>query len=186
MSTKSSLMAQFGRRVRTQAIDRVLTGSRERVNLRPRAGFSATVSLARALIRRGVTGSLARHVAEQLLAGRSTPIWVPHYDGPALSHELDIIGVDLKTPEPISGEALAALRKDLHLSQEQFANSVGLELRTLQNWEQNRVAFDAPTTLLIKLLERYPAVVQSVAADEPVEAPCAEAQSPTLAKACRA
>jgi putative transcriptional regulator len=125
------------------------------------------VSLARALIRRGVTPSLARHVAERLLAGHATPVWLPHYDGAVLAHELDAIGVDLKTPEPVTGESLAALRKHLHLSQEQFANSVGLELRTLQNWEQNRVAFDAPTALLIKLLERLPNVVQRVAADEP-------------------
>lgn len=67
----------------------------------------------------------------------------------------------------MSGGDLAALRKRLNLSQEQFANSVGLDVRTVQNWEQKRNMLDGPAALLIKLIEQCPHLVQRVAADDP-------------------
>ncbi|QTC92776.1 helix-turn-helix domain-containing protein [Brevundimonas goettingensis] len=131
-----------------------------------------TVPFARALVRRGVKASVARAVAERLLTGRSAHLEIPRYDGAPLIQELRNLGVGAKRPLPASGRKLARTRKGLNLSQEQFANSVGLEVRTLQNWEQKRdEVFDGPTALLIKILELYPEVAQQVAADDPSSGP---------------
>ncbi|HEY5070608.1 MAG TPA: helix-turn-helix domain-containing protein [Caulobacteraceae bacterium] len=167
MSTKSAFLEQLGPRVRIRAVDRVRSGSRARLNLNPGPDFKATVSLARSLMRRGVKASVARDVAERLAAGHAAPVTAPLFDGEAFIEELRRIGVGASPPKPADGGALAALRKQLKLSQEQFANSVGLEVRTLQNWEQKRGSFDAPTALLIKVIEQAPEIVQRIAADEP-------------------
>ena len=135
---KSSFVEQLGPRARAQAVDLVTSGSPERITLKPAKGFSATVAVARALARRGVRLSLARHVAERLAAGHAAPVLVPKMDGQALADELRTHGVEFGAPQSVDVGALAALRKRLKLSQEQFANSVGLEVRTLQNWEQGR------------------------------------------------
>lgn len=145
-------------------------GSRARLNLKADAGFAETVTFVRALVRRGVTGSVARHVAEQLVAGLPATVEMPQYEGAGLNEELARIGVHASEPRSIAGSDLAALRKRLNLSQEQFANSVGLDVRTVQNWEQRRSALDGPATLLLKLIERCPRIVQRVAADDPAVA----------------
>lgn len=166
MSTKSSFLEQLGPRVRVQAVDPIRTGTSARVNLRADTALGQTVPLARALIRRGVKGSVARDVADRLASGAAASVLLPHHDGQAFAEEIAGLGVFASVPKRVSGQALATLRKRLQLSQEQFANSIGLEVRTLQNWEQQRGALDAPTALLIKVLEHFPELVQRVAADD--------------------
>lgn len=91
---------------------------------------------------------------------------MPHYDGDDLARELKALGVKISLPKAVLGSGLAAVRRRLNLSQEQFANSVGIEVRTLQNWERTPNGFDGPTALLIKMLEREPEMVRRVAADD--------------------
>jgi len=167
MSTKSSFAEQFGQQVQIRAVAPVSGGTSVRVNLRPEPGFAATVTFARALMRRGVKGSVARHVAEQLVMGRPATVEIPHYEGQPFQDELSPLGVLVTEPRKLAGDDIAALRKRLNLSQEQFANSVGLDVRTVQNWEQRRSALEGPTMLLIKLIEQCPHLVQRVAADDP-------------------
>jgi hypothetical protein len=152
MSMKSSFAEQFGQQVQIRAVDPVSGGTSVRVNLKPEPSFAATVTFARTLMRRGVKGSVARHVAEQLVMGRPATVEIPHYEGLPFQEELSLLGVRVTEPRKLAGDDLAALRKRLKLSQEQFANSVGL---------------DVPTMLLIKLIEQCPRLVQRVAADDP-------------------
>jgi len=166
MSMKSSFAEQFGQRVQTRDVARVNTGTRGRLNLKAKPGFTATVTLARELIRHGVKASVAKHVAETLFEGRAIQVVVPHYTRSSLKPALDRIGVVMREPRKPDGAVLKAVRDRLNVSQEQFANSLGLEVRTLQNWEQRRTEFDAPTALLVKLLEVAPELAQQVAADD--------------------
>ena len=53
-----------------------------------------------------------------------------------------------------------ALRQDVfNLSQESFALLIGISIRTLQNWEQKRRRPQGPARVLLRILERDPAVL---------------------------
>lgn len=55
---------------------------------------------------------------------------------------------------------VAALRRLVHLTQEQFAQALGISVRTLQNWEQNRVKPDGPGLALLRIAARDPRVIK--------------------------
>lgn len=42
------------------------------------------------------------------------------------------------------------------MSQRQFADTLGVPLATLRNWEQNRVAMEPATIALMRILAREP------------------------------
>ena len=163
---KSSFKARFGPQVQTQAVDLVSSGSSEKISLRPQTGFQATVPVARALIRRGVKGRIAKYVTEQLAFGRSATITIPHYDGDALKLELQKALVSVAETRHVDGIVVAALRKRLGLTQEQFAQRFGLEVSTVRNWEQKRSSLDGPAALLVKVMERDPELVERAAVEE--------------------
>lgn len=53
-----------------------------------------------------------------------------------------------------------AMRQGLQLTQEQFAQTFGLELRTVQDWEQGRVQPTGAARTLLKIIERDPDAVR--------------------------
>jgi putative transcriptional regulator len=55
---------------------------------------------------------------------------------------------------------VAALRRFVDLTQEQFAQALGISVRTLQNWEQDRVTPDGPGLALLRIAAREPSVIQ--------------------------
>ena len=163
---RSSFVEQFGPRVQTRAVDLVHSGSSAKVSLRPDKGFQATIPVARALVRRGVKGRLAQYVSEQLVAGRPATIAIPHYDGDALKRDLRRVLVSVVETRRVDGGHVAALRKRLGLTQEQFAQRFGLEVSTVRNWEQKRSSLDGPAALLVKVMERDPDLVERAAVEE--------------------
>jgi putative transcriptional regulator len=48
------------------------------------------------------------------------------------------------------------IRKGLGMSQREFANTLGVPVATLRNWEQNRVAMEPATIALMRILAREP------------------------------
>lgn len=48
------------------------------------------------------------------------------------------------------------LRARLGISQEAFAGRYGLDVKTLQNWEQGRTEPEGPAAILLQLIERDP------------------------------
>ncbi|AHK15224.1 NadS family protein [Thalassolituus oleivorans] len=52
-----------------------------------------------------------------------------------------------------------AIREATGLSQRLFANMIGVSLRTLQNWEQNRRTPDGPARALLLVVKKNPMVV---------------------------
>ena len=53
-----------------------------------------------------------------------------------------------------------AIRKGLKLTQQQFAQEFGLELRTVQDWEQGRVLPTGAARTLLRIIERDPEAVR--------------------------
>ena len=49
-----------------------------------------------------------------------------------------------------------ALRARLGISQEAFAGRYGLDIKTLQNWEQGRTEPEGPAAILLQLIDRDP------------------------------
>lgn len=51
------------------------------------------------------------------------------------------------------------LRDQLKLTQADFANMIGVSIRTLQNWEQGRREPEGPAKALLRVVEREPKAV---------------------------
>jgi putative transcriptional regulator len=55
---------------------------------------------------------------------------------------------------------VAALRRFICLTQEQFAKALGISVHTLRNWEQDRVRPDGPGLALLRIAARHPRIVR--------------------------
>ena len=59
-----------------------------------------------------------------------------------------------------SGEDIAALRRFVQLTQEQFAQALGISVHTLRNWEQGRRAPEGPALALLRIAARHPRIIR--------------------------
>ncbi|MBM4362112.1 MAG: transcriptional regulator [Deltaproteobacteria bacterium] len=55
---------------------------------------------------------------------------------------------------------VAALRRFICLTQEQFAAALGISVHTLRNWEPDRVTPDGPGLALLRIAARHPRIVR--------------------------
>jgi putative transcriptional regulator len=55
-----------------------------------------------------------------------------------------------------------ALRKQYGLSQERFANLLGISVSTLRNWEQGRRKPEGPARVLLRVAARHPEAILDV------------------------
>jgi putative transcriptional regulator len=53
-----------------------------------------------------------------------------------------------------------AIRRQLHMSQQRFAETYRIPLPTLKNWEQGRRAPDAPAAAYLRAISREPVVIK--------------------------
>jgi putative transcriptional regulator len=53
-----------------------------------------------------------------------------------------------------------AIRRQLHMSQQRFAETYRIPLPTLKNWEQGRRAPDAPAAAYLHAISRQPMVIK--------------------------
>jgi putative transcriptional regulator len=53
-----------------------------------------------------------------------------------------------------------AIRQQLHMSQQRFAETYRIPLPTLKNWEQGRRAPDAPAAAYLQAISRQPKVIE--------------------------
>jgi putative transcriptional regulator len=53
-----------------------------------------------------------------------------------------------------------AIRRQLHMSQQRFAETYRIPLPTLKNWEQGRRAPDAPAMAYLRAISREPVVIR--------------------------
>ncbi len=59
-----------------------------------------------------------------------------------------------------SGEDIAALRRFVGLTQEQFALAMGISVHTLRNWEQNRRHPEGSAIALLRIAARHPRIIR--------------------------
>jgi len=57
------------------------------------------------------------------------------------------------------GSDIIALRRFTGLTQEAFAQALGISVHTLRNWEQDRRTPDGPALALIRVAARHPRVL---------------------------
>lgn len=60
---------------------------------------------------------------------------------------------------------VAALRHFVQLSQSEFARALGISVRTLQNWEQGRVAPEGTGLALLAITARHPEIIREQASN---------------------
>jgi DNA-binding transcriptional regulator YiaG len=84
-----------------------------------------------------------------------------------LVSELSALGVKalpIETPQI----DVRRVRERLGLSQAEFSIRFGLELDTVQNWEQGRYRPDPAAQILLSVIETYPECVDSVLTKRPL------------------
>jgi DNA-binding transcriptional regulator YiaG len=59
-----------------------------------------------------------------------------------------------------SGEDIAALRRFIRLTQEEFAQALGISVHTLRNWEQGRRTPEGPALALLRIAARHPRIIR--------------------------
>ena len=59
-----------------------------------------------------------------------------------------------------SGDDIVALRKFVGLTQQRFAEALGISVHTLRNWEQGRRWPEGPAIALLRIAARHPKVVR--------------------------
>lgn len=59
-----------------------------------------------------------------------------------------------------SGDDVVALRKFVGLTQEKFAEALGISVHTLRNWEQGRRWPEGPALALLRIAARHPKIVR--------------------------
>jgi DNA-binding transcriptional regulator YiaG len=58
------------------------------------------------------------------------------------------------------GEDVVALRRFVRLTQQQFAEALGISVHTLRNWEQGRRSPEGPALALLRVAARHPRVLR--------------------------
>jgi putative transcriptional regulator len=71
--------------------------------------------------------------------------------------------VKVKPAPKITARELAKLRRTMNLSRALFAGYLRTNVRTLENWEQGRAKPNAQAALLIRLVQRFPDMVNRLA-----------------------
>jgi DNA-binding transcriptional regulator YiaG len=146
-------------------IDRVSFGSAEDFLLSAGQGTAGidVVSAAMSLARRGISLLKAKRAIEAVLEDERAYIHLPTVeDAAALAAELAAAGVRASlrsTPRTVS---VAAIRKSLDLTQEQFALRFGFELDTLRRWESGRSAPDKAARSYLTLIQKEPETIQRI------------------------
>lgn len=59
-----------------------------------------------------------------------------------------------------TGGDVAALRRFVGLTQEEFARAVGISVHTLRNWEQGRRRPEGPAIALLRIAARHPRIIR--------------------------
>jgi putative transcriptional regulator len=59
-----------------------------------------------------------------------------------------------------SGSDVVALRKFVGLTQQKFAQAIGISVHTLRNWEQGKRTPEGPAIALLRIAARHPRIIR--------------------------
>jgi DNA-binding transcriptional regulator YiaG len=166
MSGNSSFKAALARQASERATSLASSDLPTVSVLLRHTNISQPVDVARALKRLGLSRRKAHLVLDRLAEGEKMPA------------ELDARAVDQDGLEPLRSLGVGAsriasppsvdvraIRKNLGLSQADFAARFGLELDTIRDWEQGRYAPDRAAVVLLAVIEHHPEAVDASLAD---------------------
>jgi len=68
--------------------------------------------------------------------------------------QVRLTAVDVRSPD------VRAIRRQLKLSQAEFAARFGFQISTLRNWEQSRTRPDGPARVLLAVIAQHPEAVE--------------------------
>ena len=162
MSNTSSLKELLARLGPVRGIDRVPSGSPVALTLTLGGKLAdlKTVSAALALAKRHLPMLRGKRAMEALLETGRAYVLVPVVeDTAALIADLAAHGVAC-TVLPDGPADVRAIRRQLGLTQEQFALRFGLDVAALRNWETGRREPDTATRSYLRVIERVPEQVE--------------------------
>jgi DNA-binding transcriptional regulator YiaG len=169
MSTSSELKARLERLGPVRDVSRPpLSSDASIVVVLRRVGeLDKGISVARRLFASGLTLKQAHDAINRLAAlGWAVCAVAKTEDLHMLANDLAILKVELRRKLPVS-EDIAEMRARRGLSQREYADLLGLDIRTLQNWEQGRNRPDPAAISLMRVFDRAPDMVGE-ALTEPV------------------
>jgi DNA-binding transcriptional regulator YiaG len=124
------------------------------------AKIEQPVELAKTLRDFGMSLRKAHDALNRLAENEIIAVQLDVSDIGAAIGKLNAVGV-VAAPLVLPNPDIKKIREKLRVSQAEFAQRFFLELDTLQNWEQGRHQPDAPTRLLLKIIEMRPEVVDA-------------------------
>ena len=135
------------------------------VVLRRTGPLDRAVTVARRLFAAGLTLRQAHTAIDQLAAaGRTACAVARSEDLRQFAGDLAAMNVELRRRLPASADAadIVAMRADRRLSQREYAEMLGVDVRTLQNWEQGRNRPDPAAVGLMRLFARARDMVEAI------------------------
>lgn len=138
--------------------------------IRPADGLTKvkTISAIKALAARGLTLLRAKRTVETMVENGEAIVHVPMVENAKrLARELGAAGVAVRrvASAPVD---VKQIRRDLGLTQEQFALRFGLDIDAVQNWEQGRCNPDRATLAYLRTIAAAPSIVAAAQEDEMV------------------
>jgi DNA-binding transcriptional regulator YiaG len=124
------------------------------------------VSVARVLTGYGMSLRKAHDALNRLANGETVAVELHTENARELVSEFSVLGVNAFPIEPPHMD-VKRVREHLGLSQAEFSIRFGLELDTVQNWEQGRYRPDPAAQVLLSVIEAYPECVDSVLTKRP-------------------
>jgi DNA-binding transcriptional regulator YiaG len=172
MSTNSELKARLERLGPVRDVSRPSLSSDESVVvvLRRTGALDKPTTVARRLFAAGLALKEAHNAINKLAEfGWAVCAVALTEDLRALSNELGEMNVQLRQRRSSTetGETVIALRAHHGLSQREYADLLGIDVRTLQNWEQGRNRPDPSAVSLMRIFAHAPEVFEE-ALSEPV------------------
>jgi len=167
MSTNSELKERLARLGSLRDVSRAPLTSEESVLLvlRRTGPLDKPVTVARRLVAAGLTLKQAHHSINQLAAVGRTVCAVGQMEDLGLfARQLAEMNVEVRrrSPQPGGAVDISAMRKRQGLSQREYGDLLGIDVRTLQNWEQGRNRPDSAAISLMRLFAHAPEMVEDV------------------------
>jgi DNA-binding XRE family transcriptional regulator len=155
MSTKLSLRAALAQQVSSRERSQKPSAFPVHNFLLEAVDIKEPVKLAKALISLGLSLKRAHAVVNRLASGERVAVELPSGNIAVTISQLRRFGLvvfalKLEAIDP------KRIRENQNLSQSEFAALYGLDLSTLQNWEQHRNEPDTPAKLLLAIIEKNP------------------------------
>jgi DNA-binding transcriptional regulator YiaG len=166
MSTNSELKARLARLgpVRDAAPPPSYSGERVPLILRRAGPFDRRVSVAARLRVAGLTLQAAHAVVTRLAEVAMAVCRVAEdADVHALARDLLALDVQVYRRRDVAPGVIGEVRARHGLSQREFAELLGIDVNTLQNWEQSRNKPDAAALRLVMAFDRAPDLIEQAA-----------------------